>query len=139
MPAYTGGCFCGEIRYELNLNSPDEARTSLCHCSNCKRFFGSAFGLTAKVPKDRFRLTKGKTKEHISDNGGSLLYREFCATCGSGILEYGEQAKEQSRYIAVGTLDDPGALPPKGEFFCKYREKWLPEIPNVLHKTEINE
>jgi hypothetical protein len=31
-----GGCYCGEIRYELHLDSPDDARTSLCHCSSCK-------------------------------------------------------------------------------------------------------
>jgi hypothetical protein len=28
-----------------------------------------------------------------------------------------------------GTLDKPGELPPKGEFFCRYREPWMPEIP----------
>ncbi|CAL1712631.1 unnamed protein product [Somion occarium] len=134
---YSGGCFCSEIRYQLDLVSPDEARTSLCHCKNCKRFFGSAFGLTAKVPKNNFTVTKGKTKVHVSDNNGSRLFREFCETCGSGILEYGEQAAPHSRYIAVGTLDEPGALPPKGEFFCKYRETWLPEFPGVFHKQEI--
>ena len=31
-----------------------------------------------------------------------------------------------------GTLDDPDALPPKGEFFCKARSKWMPEIPGML-------
>lgn len=28
-----------------------------------------------------------------------------------------------------GTLDEPNELPPKGEFFCSRREKWMPEIP----------
>jgi hypothetical protein len=28
-----------------------------------------------------------------------------------------------------GTIDKPTGLDPKGEFFCKYREKWMPEIP----------
>ena len=28
------------------------------------------------------------------------------------------------RYIMTGTLDHPGDLPPKGEFWCKRREKW---------------
>ena len=31
-----GGYYCGEIRYELHLSSPDDARTSLCHCHSCK-------------------------------------------------------------------------------------------------------
>ncbi|KAL4249055.1 Gfa family protein [Abortiporus biennis] len=129
--AYQGGCYCGEVGYELDLDSPEEARTSICHCNNCKKFFGSAFGLTTKVPKDRFKITKGSTKEHVSNNSSaSKLYREFCSTCGSGILEYGEQAASRVRYVMTGTLDDPGELPPQGEFFCRNREKWMPETPN---------
>lgn len=116
MPTYTGSCYCRAIEYELELSSPDEARTSLCHCRNCKvtlacspvplrqleekwewradplflqKAFGTNYGLTAKVPKDALRYTKGKTKEHVADNGsGALLHREFCDNCGSFILEY---------------------------------------------------
>lgn len=36
MPRYTGSCFCRKIQYNLDLSSPDDARTSLCHCGNCK-------------------------------------------------------------------------------------------------------
>jgi hypothetical protein len=28
-----------------------------------------------------------------------------------------------------GTFDEPDKFPPKGEFFCKYRENWMPEVP----------
>jgi len=134
---YTGACYCKEIKYELDLASPDDARTSLCHCRNCKRWTGSAFGITSKVPRKAFKITQGKTKEHVSDNGsGTKLYREFCPTCGSGILEYGEHAGENT-YITYGTLDKPGLLPPKGEFFCKAREDWMPEVPGIFHKQEV--
>lgn len=65
--------------------------------------------------------------------------------------------KDKFRYIVVGSLDDPEALPPKGEFFCKERVSWMPEIPSkstlhtsmhrshsdceidVFHKMEIKE
>ena len=77
---------------------------------------------------------------HEADNGsGVLLHREFCGICGSGILEYGESAGKDFRYIMTGTLDDPGALPPKGEFWCSRREKWLPEVPGIFHKQQIKE
>lgn len=133
MPQYTGSCYCRNIRYEISLDSPDDARTSLCHCSNCKKAFGTNYGLTAKILKDALRLTAGKPKEHVGDNGsGSLLHREFCDNCGSFILEYGDAVKDQARYICVGTLDDPEALPPKGEFFCSSRASWMPEIPSKL-------
>lgn len=41
-------------------------------------------------------------------------------------------AADKFRYIAAGSLDDPGALPPKGELFCKARVNWMPEIPGML-------
>ena len=55
-----------------------------------QKFFGTAFGLTVKIPKSAFGITQGKTKVHEADNGsGTMLHREFCGTCGSGILERG--------------------------------------------------
>ena len=36
MPVYPGGCYCRAIRYEVELEDADKARTSLCHCKNCK-------------------------------------------------------------------------------------------------------
>jgi hypothetical protein len=33
---YTGSCCCGKLKYFVDLDSPDEARTSICHCKNCQ-------------------------------------------------------------------------------------------------------
>ncbi|KAH8690249.1 Mss4-like protein [Talaromyces proteolyticus] len=90
MPTLTGSCFCRNIQYKLSLDSIDDVRASLCHCHNCKKAFGTNYGLTAKVPKDSLHITKGSPKQHVSDNGsGALIHREFCDNCGSFILEYG--------------------------------------------------
>ncbi|ESK93144.1 duf636 domain protein [Moniliophthora roreri MCA 2997] len=141
MPNYTGSCYCREIQYEITLDSPDQGRTSICHCHNCKKFFGNPFGTTTKIPKSAFKITSGTTKEHVSDNGSTQLHREFCGTCGSGILEYGQEAAPEWRYIMYGTLDERGQeeLAPKGEFFGKYRNQWMPEIPDLFHKEEIKQ
>ncbi|KAJ5237086.1 hypothetical protein N7489_007177 [Penicillium chrysogenum] len=142
MHTLTGSCICHNIEYELKLASINDARTSICHCRNCKKAFGTNYGLTAKVPKDTLHITKGIPKEHVADNGsGALIHREFCENCGSFILEYGDVAKDRFRYICVGSLDEPEALPPKGEFFCKDRASWMPEIPNIdlFHKQTISE
>ena len=94
------------------------------------------------MPVAAFAYTSDSKKPtvHEADNGsGVTLRREFCSLCGSGILEVGEGAKDHFRYIFTGTLDKPGALPPKGEFFCRKREAWMPEVPEIFHKQEIKE
>lgn len=42
-------------------------------------------------------------------------------------------------YIFNGTFDHPRDVPPKGEFFCRVREKRTPEGPEIFHKNEIKE
>ncbi|KAJ3573456.1 hypothetical protein NP233_g2423 [Leucocoprinus birnbaumii] len=103
------------------------------------RWTGSAFGITTKIPKAAYKQTQGQAAKHVSDNNGSKLFREFCGSCGSGILEYGEQAADKFRYITFGTLNQQEAFPSKGEFFCKYKEQWMPEIPDIFHKQQIKE
>ncbi|MCJ1248836.1 hypothetical protein MMC30_006057 [Trapelia coarctata] len=103
-----------------------------------QKFFGTNYGLTVKIPRSAFTVTAGKPVVHMSDNGTTQLHREFCGTCGSGILEFGGNAGDFT-YITYGTLDEPEKVPPKGEFFCKYRDKWMPEVPDVFHKQELKE
>ncbi|OAL37480.1 hypothetical protein AYO20_03329 [Fonsecaea nubica] len=137
-----GGCYCGKIRYEIRLDDPaQDARTSLCHCGNCKKFTGGSFGITSKIPRSSFRVTQGQdaVQVHEADNGaGTVLHREFCKVCGSGLLEYGANAGDFV-YVFYGTLDRPTDLPPKGEFFTSRRDSWMPEVPGLFQKKKIKE
>ncbi|KZV73322.1 DUF636 domain protein, partial [Peniophora sp. CONT] len=128
----------------------NDARTSICHCKNCKKAFRTNCGLTTKVPKDSFALLTGVPKEHVADNGsGTVIHREFCDSCGSFILEYGEPVKDKFRYIVAGSSEDPDALPPKSELFYESRTSRMPEIlstsgsahadTDVFHKEEVKE
>ncbi|KAF3022081.1 hypothetical protein E8E14_013539 [Neopestalotiopsis sp. 37M] len=69
-------------------------------------------------------------KVHEADNGsGVMLHREFCGRCGGSLLEYGANAGDNI-YVFYGTLEDHarGQVEPKGEFFCKLRDPWMPEV-----------
>lgn len=92
-PPLPGGCYCGAVRYTITLDDPaTQARTSLCHCGNCKRFTGGEHGITTKIPRAAFALAQGRDalRVHEADNGsGTHLHREFCGTCGGPLLEYG--------------------------------------------------
>lgn len=105
-----------------------------------QKFTGGPFGITTKIPKSAFALQGDSASfitVHEADNSsGVVLHREFCRECGSGILEYGANAGDFI-YVFYGTLDHPNMLPPKGEFFTKIRDSWMPEIPGLFQKREI--
>ncbi|KAK0666392.1 Mss4-like protein [Cercophora samala] len=133
-----GSCTCKSLQYTLSLNSTEDARTTLCHCRSCRRAFGTNYGLTAKVALDSFSYNDGTEtlKKYTQENG---VTREFCGECGVFICEYGTEAADKFRYVMWGSLDEPEKIPPKGEFFCKERASWMPEISGVFHKREIKE
>src|SRR5258707_6313075 len=71
MPApYTGGCQCGSVRYVL---ATEPIRLVACHCKECQRQSGSAFGMSMPVKKDGLTVT-GPTKQfvRIADSGGQV-------------------------------------------------------------------
>jgi len=50
----TGGCQCGEVRYE----SAGEPRALyVCHCRECRKQSASAFGMSLEVPSAGLRVT----------------------------------------------------------------------------------
>ena len=63
---------------------------TLCHCANCKRRTGSAFGWSAYFPSDRVTATIGafRTYSVPSKVPGeeNLQERVFCGTCGTTLF-----------------------------------------------------
>jgi hypothetical protein len=52
---------------------------------------------------------------------------------GASLNTAQETAASEWRYLVVGSLDDTEALPPKGEFFCRDRASWMPEISSEFN------
>lgn len=73
---HSGGCHCGNIRFEVD--APADLSLSECNCSIC-RMNGY---LHLIVRQDQFRLLKGR--EHLATyrfNTG-VAKHSFCDTCG---------------------------------------------------------
>jgi hypothetical protein len=73
---YTGGCQCGKIRYEVELDL--SGAVTACNCSMC----GRAGTLLTFVPADRFTLLSGE--ESLTDYrfNKERIHHFFCSTCG---------------------------------------------------------
>lgn len=133
----TGGCSCTAIRFQIDRVFD----VIYCHCNQCRRSSGAPVLLTAQVPGDAFRLTKGSPRAYrTSDSGQSF----FCGDCGSGL--YGEYVSEShllargGRYfsVRVGCCDDPGAVAPQIHQFVEHKLSWFEttdDLPRLTGNT----
>ena len=132
MPApYTGGCQCGSVRYVLTT---EPIRLAACHCKECQRQSGSAFGMSMPVNKDSLTVT-GRTKQftRIADSGNEVM-GVFCPECGVRIYHILKSAQDVLS-LKPGTLDDTSWLR-SGYFICMRNAlDWVP-VPNDVETFE---
>jgi hypothetical protein len=126
-----GGCACGQVRYRLG--SPPMF-VHCCHCRDCQRQTGSAFVINALIETDRVALLSGEPQPLAAPTDSGRPHRIFrCPQCQTAVWsEYGGLAK--LRFVRVGTLDDPAALPPDIHIYTRSKLPWvgLPEgVPAV--------
>ena len=77
----TGGCLCGQIRYEIKS---EPIMTGVRHCKNCQKQAGTAFSTLAGFQKTdiEFMGDLALYKDNDTDTGDTVS-RYFCGTCGS--------------------------------------------------------
>ena len=122
----TGACQCGAIRYSID---GEVYRLNVCHCRDCQRQSGSAFGMSLIIRPDAFRLGSGTLKEfQTTADSGRRKTCAFCPECGVRIYN----ATSALMAIKAGTLDDTSSLNPDAHYWTKRKQSWTPlpaEIP----------
>jgi hypothetical protein len=85
-----GGCLCGAVQYTV---TDSFKYAGYCHCSECRRFSGSAFSAFGGVSIPDFHLVKGaEAITHYKKSENTIL--AFCRICGSSL--YGEKPNIRS-------------------------------------------
>jgi hypothetical protein len=80
MTLHTGGCHCGAIRFEVDI---DIEKPVMCNCSRCRKL-GWAMGF---VPESGFHLTTaGPLVEYLFNK--ERIRHQFCPTCGIECFAY---------------------------------------------------
>jgi len=124
MPELRGGCLCGAVRYSTTA---EPVTSGVCHCRDCQKFTGSAFGALVYVPKETLML-EGTTKTFTSPGGsGKPMLRHFCPECGSSIAQE-PGTRPGIVVLNIGTLDDPKSITPAREIFCDDALPWVQTI-----------
>jgi hypothetical protein len=99
----TGGCQCGAVRYAI-AGTP--VRLYVCHCRECQKQSGSAFGMSLIVCRAAFVVTQGAAQSWLrkADSGRTMLCH-FCAVCGSRLWHARDGMDTVS--VKAGSLDTP--------------------------------
>lgn len=107
MTTYQGGCHCGKVRYEVDL----ELGSALeCNCSHC----AMKGLLLAFVPDAAFRPLSGEAEQTEYRFNKKQLAHLFCPVCGVQSYSRGENSKgEKTVAINLRCLDgvDADTLP----------------------------
>ena len=130
-PSITGQCLCGACAWRTA--GPLE-KGGICHCADCRRVTGSAFGVSFRVEKSRLTRT-GETRTFSkAADSGTVLTRHFCPVCSSPLYTE-SQAHPDAVFIKVGSLDMPEALTIDREMWTRSKVLWS-DLPATAQKFE---
>lgn len=118
----TATCACGQASITVNALP---TMHGVCHCTNCKRRTGSAFGISAYFDKTAVVEIKGETKvysfHHAAQNHDQE--RHFCVNCGTTLFWFLSAAPE-SIGIAGGCFADEVLPEPTFSVTDRKRFSW---------------
>ena len=117
-----GGCQCGALSYRITA-AP--LMIYACHCTNCQRIAGSAFGLATTIREDTLEFTKGEpARVAWTSDAGNERYGTFCGACGCRIA-HGQTPSNGVLSLRAGTFDDASWVVPSGHIWTRSAQPWF--------------
>ena len=121
---FTGGCLCGNIRYQA---AGKPIWVGYCHCEKCRRATGAAAVTHVGFSESDLTFVKGEQKVFESSPG---VRRGFCADCGTPLTYDGDRFPNYIQ-VYLGTLDEPDALLPQAHVHTAEKITWY-EVDDAL-------
>jgi len=81
--SYTGGCHCGNVRFDVTA---DLSQVVSCNCSICTK----RGALWTFVTPDKFALRAGEADLTDYQFAKKIIHHLFCRTCGVGSFSRGK-------------------------------------------------
>jgi hypothetical protein len=119
----TAVCACGATT--IAVNGPPITH-GVCHCTNCKRRTGSAFGISSYFPRSSVVERTGETKIYAFHHAAQdhRQERHFCPTCGTTLLWFISSLPDLIG-IAAGCFADEGLPAPTYSLTHRKCEEWV--------------
>jgi hypothetical protein len=119
MSEFSGGCLCGNIRYEGN--NPQGG--GHCYCESCRRASGTSHCSHMIVPEDAISVQGNLTFYDEPADSGNNVSRGFCPDCGSAVLSKNSGMPGMS-FVRASSLDDPDAFTPQMNVYVSRAPNW---------------
>ena len=120
MTTRTASCACGQLRIACQ---GEPQKVSLCHCLDCQRRTGSAFGITAFFPRKAVSAEGRDTTCRRNADSGRAITFHFCPDCGSTVF-WEPEFKPEAIAVAVGAFADPGFPAPTQAVWIERAHAW---------------
>lgn len=126
----TGGCQCGRVRYEAEIDGDD---AYFCHCRMCQKATGGFAAVFVQTEPGKLRwLTEPDWYE-----SSPIARRPFCATCGTPLgFHFADGGGKPD--VTLGSLDDPSPFRPVVHAGSEsLHEAWLDtrDLPRMFSAT----
>ena len=133
----TGGCMCGETRFEAKGEPIDIA---YCHCSDCRGYTGAPVVTWIAFDAQNVQFLKGERKKFESSPG---IHWGFCPSCGTSLTWEGNSVTYSGNPIVevhASTLDDPNEHIPTKHWFDSERLPWFDIADNLprFHRLDVD-
>jgi hypothetical protein len=126
---HQAACSCGQLKLSYE---GEVAKTSICHCFECQKRTGSAFGVQTRLDKNKAHI-EGRSTEYIrtGDEGGRIR-SHFCPACGSTVFWFIDvEGFKESIIVAVGAFENPKLPAPTFSVYGARKHHWV-EIPSSV-------
>jgi hypothetical protein len=123
---YPAKCLCGAVQFRV---TEEPLTLYACHCTDCQKRSGSAFGLSMWVPRAAIEVTAGETALQVLKGAdGRGRPGRMCAQCGARLWSEPEK-RATLAVVRAGTLDDTSWLRPIAHIWTRSAQPWfaLPE------------
>lgn len=112
-----GGCQCGAVRYRI---STAPVAYYWCHCTQCQRASGAAFGESLRVRQADVHVTGALGQWNRTTDFGTTTEVVFCPVCATRIWH--ARPNTGFCHIRAGTLDDTSWLEPVAHIWARSRQ-----------------
>jgi hypothetical protein len=117
----TAWCCCGALRARV---SADPTLVAACHCEQCQRRTGSAFGISAYFRADQVQIDGASKTFSRPGQEGRAIQGHFCPECGTTLFWKAEFMPGHVG-IAAGTFADPTFPPPTVSAWEQRKHPWV--------------